>query len=141
MALALLDGTSASVDFTVAPTSGGVQASIKCLLNYISLVYQRATSTKLTFCSGGWEAPIAGMRRGFGHLDGFVSKGSAQSTPLLYFLVDDPLPFLFTADTGCTIAHWLIDTQEAMGVRSMGEFGRGMDFVTSGTPTVVWVIT
>jgi hypothetical protein len=140
--LNLLDGTIAAVDFTLsATTASPTQVSIKCAFSYVSLMYRRPTTVKTTFCSAGWTVPIPGIRSGFGHLDGYVATGASYTSPLLYFNVDTPLPFVFTADTGNTNYQSRVMTQEAMGARALGEFARGSDFETSGSPTVVWVIT
>lgn len=139
--LALLDGTTAAVDFTVPTTVGGTATSLKCWAGYLSIRINRATSEKITFCSSSWAVPISGIRRGFGHIDGFASTGTPLSSPSVLILVDAPLPFTFTADTSNTIAWSLMVSDDMMGVRAFGEFTRGIDFITSGAPTVSWVIT
>jgi hypothetical protein len=139
--LNLLDGTTAAVDFTVPTTPGGTATSLKCHAGYLSLRAQRSTNEKITFCSSSWAVPTSGIRRGFGHLDLFASTGTALSSAFVLLLQDLPLPFTFTADTSNTIAWSLMVVDEAFGVRAFGEFSRGLDFITSGAPTIVWVIT
>jgi hypothetical protein len=139
--LNLLDGTNAVVDFTVPTTPGGTATSLKCWAGFLSLRIDRDTSEKITFCSSSWAVPISGIRRGFGHIDGFASTGTPLSSPTILILNDLALPFTFTADTGNLLAWSLMVTTDAMGVRAFGEFTRGIDFRTSGAPTPTWVIT
>lgn len=145
MALALLDGTTAAVDFTVPTTPGGTATSLKNHAGYFSLSYQRATQEKITFGSQSWMTPSSSIRRGSGHADMFATTGSALSGALVLLLQDLPLPFTFTADTGNTIGHaspgGLMVVNEAYGVRAFGEFARGLDWITAGAPTIVWVVT
>ncbi len=140
--LALLDGTTAAVDFTAQTTSAGATTgSLKCHAGYLSLRAQRATNEKITFCSSSWSVPTSGIRRGFGHIDMFASVGTPHSSAFVTLLADTPLSFVFTADTGNTIAWSMMTVDEAFGVRAFGEFSRGLDFVTSGAPVIVWVVT
>lgn len=141
MALALLDGTSAAVDFTVPSTPTGTPVSLKCLASDISIVYRRPTTSKTTFCSASWVTPTPGIRQGFGHIGGFVSTGIALSNPLVLFNNDLALPFVFTADTGNTITQNMVVTQDMLGVRALAEFARGIDFETSGAPTILWTVS
>lgn len=140
MALSLLDGTTAAIDFTIEPTPGGTKASLKCIANFISYIIRRGTSQRFTFCSSGWAQPIAGVRAGFVHIDGFMGKGVALASPVALISQDSPLEFIFTADTGCTITQSAIETQEGDAVRALGESSRGLDLETSGPPTTAWVI-
>jgi hypothetical protein len=140
MALALLDGTTAAVDFTSKLTTGGSLTSFKCIANRLALIIQRATTDRFTFCSGGWAQPVAGIRAGFGRLDGFASKGAPISDPLALIAVDDPLDFVFTVDTLCTLSGKLIAVQDGAGVQALGESTRGIDFRTYGAVTSAWVI-
>lgn len=139
--LALLDGSSALVDFTVPTTAVGTPVSLKCFASDIAVSFRRALNNKTTFCSASWMEPTAGVRQGFGHIGGFASVGTALSHPTVLISVDDPLPYIFTATTGNTIAQKLIITEDMQGVRALGDFVRGLDFVTFGAPTTTWVIT
>lgn len=136
----LLDGTVAAVDMTIAPTAVGAQSSIRCIASYISLMFRRGTTQRVTFCENGWSKPSAGMRQGFGHIDGFSSKGGPLSDPLAMFNQNDPLPFTFTADAGLTFTGKLVLTQDMTGVRAFAEHARGIDFETYGIISTLWVV-
>ena len=141
-AYTLLDGTSAAVDFTIAPDPSvpGTLSSIRCIASYISLMLRRGTNQKITFCGSGWNKPSPGMRAGFGHIDAFSSKGGPLSSPLALFLLDVATPFVFTADTGLTLTGKLLETQDMTGVRAFAEHARGLDFETYDAISTVWVV-
>lgn len=139
----LLDGTSAAVDFTIAPdpAAPGTLSSVRCIASYISIMFRRGTTQKFTFCGNGWNKPSPGMRGAFGHIDGFSSKGGPLSSPLALFLLDVSTPFVFTCDTGLTLTGKLLETQDMTGVRAFAEHARGMDFETYDSVAATWVVS
>lgn len=141
-AYTLLDGTTAAVDLAIAPDPAipATKSSIRCFSSFISLMLRRGTTQRITFCESGWSKPSPGMRQGFGHVDAFTSKGGPLSSPLAMFAEDDPMPFVFTADTGLTLTSALVETQDMIGVRAFGEHARGIDFETYGAVVGVWVV-
>lgn len=140
MALALLNGTTAAFDFTLAATSGGSPTSIKCIAHSVSLVLRRGSFEQVTFCSSGWRVPTPGFRGGYLHVDGFVATGSAIADPLIQFYVDAACPFVMTMDTGTTMTGSALQTQGALSARAFAEFLTGTDYETSGVVTKVWVV-
>lgn len=137
--LALLDGTAAAVDFSIA-YSGTVQTSLKCAFAYISCDVVREFTEKTTFCSSGWRARNPGMKQLIGHLDGFMSKGTNYSDPLALFASNDPFPFIFTADTSCTLTGSLHAARDHNGMRAAANSERGIDWESSGVVTSAWVV-
>jgi hypothetical protein len=82
--LALLEGTTAAIDFTLAFV-GSTQVSIKAAFNYISARIQRGFFDQTTFVSSGWVSEITGMKQMLIHLDGYASK--AKRKPLAMKLI------------------------------------------------------
>lgn len=141
MALSLLDGTSALIDFSIAYDGGGSsQSSMKCAFNYISADISREFTEKTTFCSSGWRSRQPGMKQVVGHLDGFVSKGTVFSDPLALFATTNAFPFVFTADTGCTLTGSLHAQRDHIGLRAAANSERGLDWESTGAVTSAWVI-
>lgn len=134
MALSLLDGTSAAVDFTIATIS------YKCIANYLSLDFVRDMFEYTTFCGTGWRTRTPGMKQGIGRLDGFAAKGVPTIVdPLALFATTLGSAFVFTVDTGCTLTGTLIVNRDHTGMRAAANSERGIDFETQGAVTSVWV--
>jgi hypothetical protein len=135
MALSLLDGTSAAVDFTIATIS------YKCIANYLSIDFVRDMFEYTTFCTaGGWRTRTPGMKQGIGRLDGFAAKGVTTIVdPLALFSGSAGSAFVFTVDTGCTLTGTLVVTRDHTGMRAAANSERGIDFETQGAVTSVWV--
>lgn len=139
MALELLDGTVAAVDMSIA-YSGTAQTSLKCAFNYLSARMQRGFTERTTFCSSGWVQEQAGMKQLLLHLDGYVSKGAVFSDPLALFADNTAKPFIFTADTGCTLTGSALAASDDMGLRAAANSQRGIDLRSYGVVTSVWVV-
>lgn len=139
MALELLDGTVATIDFSIA-YSGTAQTSLKCAFNYLSARMQRGFTEQTTFCSSGWVQENPGMKQVLLHLDGFVSKGAVFSDPLALFADNIAKPFIFTATTGCTLSGSAHASLDAMGMRAAANSERGIDLRSYGPVTSVWVV-
>jgi hypothetical protein len=139
MALTLLDGTNANIDFAVA-VSGSNTTSFKCAFGYMSADMVREMSEKTTFCSEGWRARQPGMKQLVGHLDGFVSSGAVYSDPTIMMSTTTPLAFVFTADTSCTLTGDLHVVRDHMGLRAASNSDRGIDWESSGPVTSAWVV-
>jgi hypothetical protein len=138
----LLDGTTAAVDLAIAPdpVAPSTLSSVRCFAAFISVMLRRGTTQRITFCEQGWSKPTPGMRQGFVHVDGFSSKGGPLSSPLAMFLIDAPLPFVFTADTGLSLTSMLVETQDMIGARAFAEHARGIDAETYGAVSALWVV-
>jgi hypothetical protein len=139
MALALLDGTTAAIDMTIA-ISGTNQTSLKCAFGYMSADLVREMSEKTTFCSSGWRSRQPGMKQLVGHLDGFASKGAVYSDPAVMMATTTALAFVFTADTTCTLTGNLHVVRDHMGLRAAANSDRGIDWESDGVVTSAWVV-
>jgi hypothetical protein len=139
MALTLLDGTTAAIDFTLA-FSGSNQVSVKCAFSRISARMQRGFTDRTTFCSTGWVEEIPGMKQLLMSLAGYASKGTAYSDPLALFSDNVPRPFLFTADTGCTLTGNANAVSDGVDLVAAANSGRGIDLRSHGPVTSAWVV-
>ena len=74
------------------------------------------------------------------HLDGYVSKGTIYSDPLALFADNIAKPFIFTADTGCTLSGSAHASLDAIGLRAAANSERGIDLRSYGPVTSVWVV-
>lgn len=140
MALALLDGTTAAIDMTIAVAGGTNQTSLKCAFGYMSADFVREMTEKTTFCSSGWRSRNPGMKQVVGHLDGFVSTGQSYSDPAAMMSGTTPLAFLFTATTSCTLTGNLHVVRDHMGLRAAANSDRGIDWESDGVVTSAWVV-
>lgn len=135
MALALLDGTMAAFDVTIATLS------YKCMAAYVSADIVREFTERTTFCSaGGWRSRTPGMKQLIGRIDGFLGKGTAQSDPSVLFASTSPLAFVITFDTGCTVTGSMHAGRVHLGLRAQANSEEGIDFESDGVVTFVWVV-
>ena len=140
MALAILDGTGASIDINVTPP-GGMATSIKCLFGRWTARIDRQFFQAITFCSGGWAVPIPGIKSFAFTLIGFMTTGNAMSDPLVMFGTQAGWAFVLTAFTGCTFtgtAHAASDVEDIVAALSSG---RSFDAISTGAVTTAWVVS
>jgi hypothetical protein len=137
--LALLDGTTAAIDMTLA-FSGTNQVSVKCAFNRISARMNRGFTDRTTFCSTGWVEEIPGMKQLLISLAGYASKGTPYSDPLALFSDNVPRPFLFTADTSCTLSGNAHAASDGVDLVAAANSGRGIDLRSTGPVTSAWVV-
>lgn len=138
MALSLLNGTTGAVDFT---TESGTPKSWQGIVNYISFDVDRGMFQQVTFGSTNWSKQIVGINAGSGRLEGYMAKGVTHADPLYFASKTTATPFIFTADTGCTIAGSLWVSRQHHGQRAYGNSEFNADYVVDGAPTSVWVTT
>jgi hypothetical protein len=138
MALALLDGSTAAVDFT----SGASPVSWKCVVSYMSFDLGRRMEDRTTFCTtGGWAQGVPTMKQGAIRLDGFLSTGATYSDPILLFSSTAAVAFVATFHTGCTMTGNMHATGFHAGMRAQGASEMGVSAVTDGAVTSAWVTT
>lgn len=135
MALALLDGTAASIDFT----TGATPVSWKGIASYMSIDIGNELFEQTTFNSGGWRARIRGLKQGVGRLAGFLNTGVAVSDPLVLFASSGPTAFVGTYFTGCTLTGSLQPRNYHAGMAAAGNSEMGLDFETYNSVTSAWV--
>lgn len=137
--LALLEGTTAAIDFTLAFV-GTTPVSVKAAFNYISARIQRGFFDQTTFASSGWVSETCGMKQLLMHLDGYASKGTPYSDPLALFSDNVPRPFVFTADVGCTLTGNCLAASDGVGMRAAANSDRGIDLRSKDAVTSAWVV-
>lgn len=133
MALSLLDGTGASVDFTIGGTS------VKCIFGYMAFSVGREMLEATTFCTSGWRSRKPGMKQAVVSLAGYASKGVGYSDPLAAMANQTGLSFVATFDTSCTIAFTGHVVNDASGIRAAAMSDRTMSLESDGTVTSSWV--
>lgn len=140
--LALLDGTTAATDITIAPGTSyiaqGTAISVKGVLGYISHDIVREMFEQTVFSSGGWRQQISGMKQLIGRADGYESKGATYSDPLLYFANNFPCGFVYTADTSCTLTYLGFISRRHSGMKAAGNSEAGFDIASFGAVTSSW---
>lgn len=135
MALDLLDGTVAALDFT----TGEDDDSWKCVANYVSADLGNELFDFTTFCSTGWRKRTRGMKQLIGRIAGFLSKGDPVSNPSTLFAGTGPTPFVMTFDTGCTVTGDLQPRNIHAGMAAAGASELGLDWESYGAVTFAWV--
>lgn len=133
MALSLLDGTGASVDFTI----GG--SSVKCIFGYMAFAVGREMMEATTFCTSGWRSRTPGMKQAVVSLAGYASKGVTYSDPLTMMNNQTGLSFVATFDTSCSIAFTGHCVNDAQGIRAAGMSDRTISIESAGSVTSAWV--
>lgn len=137
MALALLDGSAAGIDFS----TGSAPVSWKCVASYMSVDIGRRMEDRTTFCtSGGWASGVPTMKQAAIRVDGFLSSGVSISDPMLLFSSTSAVAFVATFATGCTLAGDMHAVGFHAGMRAQGASEMGMSAVSNGTVTSVWVV-
>lgn len=135
MALALLDGTTAAFDISIATIS------YKCIAAYVSADIVREFTERTTFCTaGGWRSRLPGMKQLIGRIDGFMAKGVPLADPSILFATTSPLAFVITFDTGCTATGAMHAGRVHLGMRAQANSEEGIDFESDGVVTFVWVV-
>jgi hypothetical protein len=121
MALTLLDGTNANLDFTIATVS------YKCQVNSMAMEFSRQLFTRITFCSTNWLTNNNGMKSARFMLTGYPGKGTAGSKPGQFFTSDSYPAIVATFDTGCTVGFTAAISSETLGAvaASNGSFTLG----------------
>lgn len=133
MALDLLQGTSGNVDISV----NGI--SLKCILSYWSADFAKEMGEQTTFCSSNWAKRNPGKKQVTGRADGGLGKNAAGADPTDAWDSDVAVPFVLTADTGCTFTFSGHVTHVHAGVRAATaatEFS--FDFESYGAVVTVW---
>lgn len=110
MALTLLDGTSANLDFALN------SASLECSLSSVAVEFTRQLFTRITFCSTNWISNLNGMKGCRFVATGYPGKGTAAVKPGQFFIADSYPTMLFTVDTGCTIGFTTAISRETLGM-------------------------
>jgi hypothetical protein len=110
VALSLLDGTVATIDFSRATNS------YKCQLSSVAIEFARQLFTRITFCSTNWITNNNGMKSARWVATGYPGKSTVASKPGAYFLTDSYPAMLFTVDTGCTIGFTTAISRETLGM-------------------------
>lgn len=137
MALALLDGSTAGIDFS----THSAPISWKCVTSYFSVDIGRRLEDRTTFCtSGGWASAVPTMKQAAIRLDGFLSSGVAISDPLYLFSSTAAVAWTATFATGCTLAGDMHATGYHAGMRAQGASEMGVSAVSNGTVSSVWVV-
>lgn len=136
MALALLDGSSSTIDFT----SGSSPVSWKCVVSYMSIDIGRRMEDRTTFCTGGgWASGVPTMKQAAIRLDGFLSTGLTISDPLALFATTAAVAFVATFFTGCTFTGTMHAVGQHSGMRAQGASEMGVSAVSDGAMTSAWV--
>lgn len=140
MAYALLDGSSANIDFQVALTGSTPNTSAKCILSTMSYALRRTTTSKTTFCGTGWVSVTPGNKQMFGVLGGFASVGGPLSDVMALFSLQAPVPFAGTFETGSALTGKLVVTEDASTLVAAANSGRTISYETDGVVASTWVI-
>lgn len=136
MALALLSGTTASIDFSVAGTS------VKCHFSNMSIAFNRGLIPQITFCSSNFVSKILGLKEIRGSVSGYLAKGDTFSKFGQHFLTDTTYAIVGTFDTGCTISFTAAITDDAGSATAAGLMSRGLNFEsTSADLAISWITT
>jgi len=134
MALALLDGTDATIDIQLN------SVSYKGIMGQWVARMGREFFEQTTFASGGWRSRVPGLKQVTGSMAGFNSKGSAASDPLALFANQTPYAGVFTSTTGCTLTGTFHEQSDSVSEIAAGVSGRAIDFESYGAVTSAWVI-
>lgn len=134
MALALITGSNANIDISVATIS------IKCLFARWAMQITAGSTSATTFCSTGWVKEIKGMLQGVGSFAGYTSKGFSASDPLVWVTASSPLAFVGTVDTSCTLSSNINVFSDGVDIVAAANAGRGVDWRTDGAVTSAWVV-
>ena len=136
MPLALLDGSNANIDISFGGTS------YKAVFNYWSADLERDFTEATTFASGGWRARIPGLKRLTGRADGYASSGAPQSDPTASgFTSQTATAIILTATTGCTFTFTGYVGRSHIGMRAAQNSEFSLEFESTGSVTVAWVVT
>lgn len=136
MAIALLDGSAASIDFT----TGASPVSWKCIVSYMSVDIGRRMEDRTTFCTGGsWASGVPTMLQAAIRLSGFLATGLTVGDPLALFASTTAVAFVATFFTGCTLTGTMHATGFHAGVHAQGASEMGVSGVTNGAMTSAWV--
>lgn len=135
MALSLLDGTTASVDFTI----GG--ASLQCQANSMAIEFLREFLQRVTFCSSNWKTKIFSMKEVRGVIAGFLGKGVASAKLGQWHLTDTTVAIVGTFDTGCTVSLTAGIGRDAGSIQAAALSGRTIEFESvDDDVAVAWVV-
>lgn len=134
MAIALLDGTNAAIDVTIATVS------IKAMAAAWTARMLRDFFEQTTFASGGWRARVPGMKQCLVSVAGFSSKGISMSDPLALFATQAPMASVYTADTSCSITGNFHYGSDEHSYVAAGNSGRVIAGESYGPVTTAWVI-
>lgn len=136
--MTILDGTTAAFDFT---TGTAASDSWKCVATYAEFNVRRDFIEQTTFCStGGWRERLPILKQVIGRITGFLSKGEAISDPLHLFSGTAGVPFVFTADTGCTLSGNLHAANYRGGMRAQANSEMDLDYESTGSVSSSWTV-
>lgn len=135
MALALLDGTTAAVNISIA------NANFTCLFQYVSADIGRQFTDFTTFCSSGWKSEVPGMKQLTGRFDGFLSTGNAVSDPSQFFSSQSTENIVITFTTNCTYTFAGYIGNSHAGIRAAAGSEESLQFRSYGAPTFAWQVT
>jgi len=134
MALALLDGTAAASDFTIATIS------VKRIFGYMAFSIGREMLEATTFCTSGWRSRRPGMKQLLFTLAGYVSTGNAYSDPLAAMASTTAVAFVMTIHTGCTLTFNGHVSNDSEGMRAAAMSDRTLSGESDGAVTSAWVV-
>lgn len=134
-ALTLLHGSQSTIDVTIE------SASIKCAFARWIATITRGSTRTTTFCSGGWVEEQPGDKQLLCRLDGYASKGTSFSDPLVWVTASATVSIVLTADTGCTLTFEGNVFEDGIELVASNNSGRGVSLRSSGAVSSAWVIT
>lgn len=94
----LLNGTNAVSSISVN------NALYDCVMGSWQAQARSQKFPQTTFCSGGYEVTVKGLKAIDVTCAGFMSKGNAISDPLANFTTPTGVPCIWQADTNCTLS-------------------------------------
>lgn len=135
MALGLLDGTTAAVDFSVDG------ASMQCHANSMAVEFMREFLQRVTFCSSNWKTKIFSLKEVRGVLAAFLGKGTAVSKLGQWHLSDNTVAIVATFDTGCSVSLTAGISRDAGSIQAAALSGRQVEFESvDDDVAVAWVV-
>lgn len=132
MALVLLNGSTATIDISIASNS------YKCLFTYVSADFNREFTEATTFCNSGWRSRTPGMRQVTGRGEGFLGKGTAPCDPSLNFTDQVGVAIVITYDTSCTLSFTGHVSNVHTGIRAAANSEFAVSFESTGSCTTSW---
>ena len=132
--MVFLHGSLSTIDISLGATS------LKAAFGRWVMQLVRGSTRRTTFADNGWVSEQPGDKQGLITLDGYQTKGTPWSDPLVYITAADVVAFVGTADTSCTVTANVNAFGDGFEAVAGANMGRSITLRTSGVVSTAWVI-
>lgn len=129
----LLNGTSAISSVSIS------NAFFDCVMGAWRAATRSQKFSQQTFCSGGYETTIKGLKAIDVVCAGFLSTGNAISDPLANFATATGVPCIWQATTNCTLTG-TFHIDPSFGIVAAANSEETFSCTSTGAFSTSWVV-